>query len=133
MRPLVQGFSHQLLNLIRVGVKWAINPMQVNPWVATVQQQNEDRKPGPETSPEGKLGAVISQAKNLSKDSRSFLFEGIPIDLGTVHMLEKPDGTEPRRGQEKNDQACRRYQGGPLELEQIVLGSFRATSEAHDL
>ncbi len=107
--------------------------MQVNLWVVTVQRQNEDRKPGQAILPEGELGAVISQVKNPSKVSRFFLFGITPIGLETVHMLEKQDGIELRRGQGKNDQACRHYQDAPLEWEQIALESFRATSEADDL
>ena len=107
--------------------------MQVNLWVVTVQRQKEGRKPGQAILPEDESGAVISQVKKPSKDSRSFLFGKTAIDLETVHMLEKQGGIEPRRGQAKNDQAFHHYHDGLRDRERIVLESFRATSGAHDL
>jgi len=107
--------------------------MQVNLWVVTVQQQNEGRKHGQAILPEDESGVVISQVKKLSKDSRSFLSGITGIGLETVRMQEKPAGIEPRRGQEKNDQACRHYHDGLLDRERIALESFRATSGVDDL
>ncbi len=70
-------------------------------------------------------GAVISQVKNPSKDSLSFLSGITAIGLATVHMPEKQDGIELRRGQAKNDQACRHYHGALQEWEPMRIGKFQ--------
>ena len=133
MRPRDREWSRQLLDLTKEEVKWATNPMQVNLWVVTARLRNEDRKPGQAISPDGELGVVIFPVKNLSKVSRSFPFEKTEIDLEIALMREKRAGIKPRRGQAKNDQACRRCQDALPELELIELESFRVTSEADDL